>query len=233
MLRIHPIHASRRRITSEPVSAQASRPWLLLWSAALATCLSACAAPGTPEPETPTAEPPHQADAAPGEQSAANSSQRLVAGGCTLPLGQALQGDWQIVEGDGSGETTWELRGQGPVGRLILHPVVIDNKSPLEEWRLDVAALLNLRREQHQEESEVPLDLSEIEYLPPPAYPGAFYSERYADTGDGVITVNRMSRTLECIVFLGEVKGDHQEMAELARPLLRALELDGKTATYE
>ena len=213
-------------------SALATSPWLLLFTAGMTMAVTACAAGGTSEPETPpTSEAPAQAEAK--EPTEAGQAQRLVAGGCALLLGEPLAGDWQIVEGDGSEETTWELRGEGPVRTLILHPVVIDNKSPLDEWRLDVGALLNMRREAHQQESEQPLDLSEIEYLPPPAYPGAFYSERYAESGDGTITINRMSRTLECVVFLGEVQGDHQAMAALAWPLLRSLELDGKTGTYE
>lgn len=108
----------------------------------------------------------------------------------------------------------------------MVFPLEITLKTPPEEWKLDVEATLNLRRYADREQGGPEIDLSEIEFVDHSKYPGGFYTQFDAQTGEGMITLTRLSPTLECVVFMTGEMGTHEAMAERARELLRAVDFE-------
>ena len=177
--------------------------FVLAFTALLALACHGAAPPKAGEPSD-----------AQGPAPAAIPSMKLEQGGCSV----LVPGKWTMLPSSGGQDGSWVAeRSDGDEG---LTAVPTPWKAPqLEaEWREDLAALLDLRREGETGDG---ISVSEAEYVGDGKDPGAFYTSVAAPDGQGAITLAKASPTLLCLFVFTLPVTEHAKLAEHARELAR------------
>jgi hypothetical protein len=140
---------------------------------------------------------------------------KLEQGGCSV----MVPGKWTMLAASGGADGSWSAeRTDGDEGVTVL-PTPWKAPKLESEWREDLAALMDLRRESETGDG---ISVSEAEYVGNGQDPGAFYTSVAAPDGQGAITIAKASPTLLCLFVFVEPMTEHAKLAQRARALLPA-----------
>lgn len=162
----------------------------------------------TPAKTSAAREPKDSAAAAPPDT-------KLEQGGCSV----MVAGKWTMLAASPGADGSWSAeRTDGDEGVTVL-PTPWKAPKLESEWREDLAALMDLRRENETGDG---ISVSAAEYVGNGQDPGAFYTSVAAPDGQGTITIAKASPTLLCLFVFVEPITQHEKLAERARALLPA-----------
>jgi hypothetical protein len=140
---------------------------------------------------------------------------KLEQGGCSV----MVPGKWTMLAASSGADGSWSAeRTDGDEGVTVL-PTPWKAPKLESEWREDLAALMDLRRESETGDG---ISVSEAEYVGNGQDPGAFYTSVAAPDGQGAIIIAKASPTLLCLFVFVEPMIEHAKLAEHARALLPA-----------
>lgn len=99
----------------------------------------------------------------------------------------------------------------------------IRKPSPADEWREDLAAVINLRRDSEHESFGKDAHFSEPEYRADPSSPSALYTVYDPEQRLLQATLVRMVKSRFCVGLLNELGTDEAAFSIRAKAILEAL----------
>jgi hypothetical protein len=174
---------------------------------ALGLITSACGSPAAREPTSRVASPSKSSEKA----------THLSHGGCSIEL----PGAWRSLPAAASSAFEQAEREDGAQSVSILG-AAIPKPGPADEWREDLSAIVDLRREREHEAFGPDARFSSPEYRPHPSTPSAFYTVYDPEQRALQATLIKMVTSRFCIALSSEEGAEEAELSARAKAARRS-----------
>lgn len=176
-------------------------------SLASASCLGSATRAASPAPVT---------------KSSQQTTTPFSEGGCSL----LLSGAWKRLPTTKESGGYWQVEPADGSQMVSVLPMAIRKPGNAGEWREDLAAVVNLRRDADHETFGPDARFSEPEYHAHPSSPSATYSVYDPKERALQATLVKMTRSRYCLALLSEEGTEEEAFGVRARALLDALRVE-------
>jgi len=183
---------------------------------AIAFTLSAiaCSCGSGPRSSPPKAVP----SKGPGTGVANGGSTQLSGSGCSV----TLPGKWKREAAAEGSADSWDAENSDKSATLSVLAMQWKPQTPAKEWRPDLEAVLNLRRDAERNES-ASVTFSPIEYIDDAKYPAALFTSLQPNSNERMATMVRASTKQLCVLFLIFDEPDQNVFSNHAKAVLQSV----------
>jgi hypothetical protein len=147
---------------------------------------------------------------------------RFSDGGCSV----ALPGAWKRLPAGEESSGFWQVEPEKGGPTVSVLPLPIRKPGPAGEWREDLAAVINLRRDADHETFGRAARFSEPEYRAHGSSPSALYTIYDPEQGVLQATLLRKVTSRFCLAVLNEQGTDEEAFSVRAKAILDALRVE-------
>ena len=143
-------------------------------------------------------------------------------GGCSVEL----PGAWKRLPADKESDGYWQVEPEDGSQTVSVLPLPIRKPGPAAEWREDLAAVIDLRRDGDHETFSPAARFSEPEYHAHQSSPSALYTVYDSEQGVLQATLVKKATSRFCLALLSEQGADEAAFSVRAKAILDALRVD-------
>ena len=142
--------------------------------------------------------------------------------GCTVEL----PGVWKRIAAEEATDGSWEAESEDGVEGLSVLPMPWKAGEQLTELRLDVDAIVNIRREVDIDQRGPRVVLSAPDITGDPLNPAELYTTLDPDAGELFATMVKASSKMACVMFLARKDASARDFLQHARSVFRTVTVE-------
>lgn len=139
--------------------------------------------------------------------------------GCAIQL----PGAWKRIATETDADGSWEAASEDGVETLSVLPMPWHGDAQRTELRLDLDAIVNIRRGVDIDQRGPHVVLSKPELIDDPLYPAELYTTFDPDTGELFATIAAASSKMACVMFLARGDMPAEVFFQHAKAVLRTV----------